>query len=219
MKIHNKCILHFFSYNKDGDKIHQCALCSYVSTNSSNLARHVESFHIPHKCRYCQSVVKGRRELSDHLKHIHKSKITLRDYFNHNEPPAPIEDNSEEKIILKIPIPKGFEHFAVKPENSDKKNIVKSAAPSRQKTKKKRRKSTTIPIPPTIIRNPTVNITLNPEPIILKPNIFPFMNIEDARDAKEAFETAFKTIVTEQPVSVLPIDHKVSLWETYAQFE
>ena len=50
-------------------------------------------------------------------------------------------------------------------------------------------------------------------------DIFPFMNIEDARDAKEAFETAFKTIVTKQPVSVLPIDHKVSLWETYAQFE
>ena len=78
----------------------------------------MESFHIPHKCRYCQSVVKGRRELSDHLKHIHKSKITLRDYFNHNEP-VPIEDKSDEKIILKIPIPKGFEHFAVKPGNSD----------------------------------------------------------------------------------------------------
>ena len=100
LKIYNKCILHFFSYNKDGDKIHQCALCSYVSTNSSNLARHVESFHIPHKCRYCPSVVKGRRELSDHLKHIHKSKITLRDYFNHNEP-APMEDNSEVKNYFK----------------------------------------------------------------------------------------------------------------------
>ena len=35
------------------------------------------------------------------------------------------------------------------------------------------------------------------------------MNYEDSNDAKEAFETAFKTIVTEQPVSVLPVDSKV----------
>ena len=200
----------------------------------------MESFHIPHKCRYCQSVLKGRRELSDHLKKIHKSNITLRDYFNHNEPP--IENISEDKIILKIkippapqddinstanntsfhlPLPKGVEHFeGAKPggNNSDiKKNLVKS---SRQKTKTKRRKS----IPPTIIRNPIVTIKINPEPIpiILKPNIFfPFfMNInEESNDAKEAFETAFKTIVTEQPVSVLPVDSKVSCWESYAQFE
>ena len=90
------------------------------------------------------------------------------------------------------------------------------AAPPRQK--KKKRKSTPIPIPPTIVRNPAiVTIKINPEPILLNPNIF--MNYEDSNDAKEAFETAFKSIVTEQPVSVLPVDSKVSCWESYAQFE
>ena len=151
----------------------------------------MESFHIPYKCRYCESVVKGRKELSDHLRKSHYIKCTLRDYFNQKEPPP-----------------------AAPPRSIGR--------PLQKKTKRKR-KSTQIPIPETDFKNSILTpIKFDPKPkLLLKAMPFPLMNInEDSNDVKEKyFDRAFKKIINEKPVLVLPVNSKLSYWESYAQFD
>ena len=61
-----------------------------------------------------------------------------------------------------------------------------------------------------------------PTSSLLKAKPFPLMNInENSNETKEQnyFERAFKKIVTEKTVLVLPINSKPSYWESYAQFD
>ena len=62
----------------------------------------------------------------------------------------------------------------------------------------------------------------DPKPkLLLKAMPFPLMNInEDSNDVKEKyFDRAFKKIINEKPVLVLPVNSKLSYWESYAQFD
>ena len=50
----------------------------------SNLIRHRESLHAYYTCAYCHpqlEIILGKKQLSDHLKRVHKLKINLRTYF------------------------------------------------------------------------------------------------------------------------------------------
>lgn len=68
--------------NMNNEKIHQCARCSYVSNNVSNLARHIASIHVDLNCNYCDLSVNGRYSLFKHLKDVHGMKKSLRAYFD-----------------------------------------------------------------------------------------------------------------------------------------
>lgn len=74
------------SFNVNNERIHQCARCSYVSKNASNLLRHVDSTHIDFKCRYCEIVINGKLNLIKHIKVVHRIKMRLKDYFSGKEP-------------------------------------------------------------------------------------------------------------------------------------
>ena len=92
---------HWSRYNSNNEKIHQCARCSYTTLKKSDLARHVEGYHVYYQvhshisiilgliwnskisifleqCSLCSAEIHGRKELQQHLRKDHKVKSTLR---------------------------------------------------------------------------------------------------------------------------------------------
>jgi predicted RNA-binding Zn-ribbon protein involved in translation (DUF1610 family) len=66
-----------------------------VSTNCSNLTRHVESFHVDHVCKHCGKTVIGRKNLGDHLRKKHQIKTSV--YFNMQDSSNFENDENEDK--------------------------------------------------------------------------------------------------------------------------
>ena len=57
----------------------RCPLCSYQSSQKSNLTRHFESFHLTYKCRICRARVHGRKKIIEHVHQNHGSTDTRYD--------------------------------------------------------------------------------------------------------------------------------------------
>lgn len=57
----------------------RCPLCSYQSSQKSNLTRHFESFHLTYKCRICRERIFGRKKIIEHVHREHGSTDTRYD--------------------------------------------------------------------------------------------------------------------------------------------
>ena len=57
----------------------RCPLCSYQSSQKSNLTRHFESFHLTYKCRICRTRIFGRKKIIEHVHREHGSTDTRYD--------------------------------------------------------------------------------------------------------------------------------------------
>ena len=57
----------------------RCPLCSYQSSQKSNLTRHFESFHLTYKCRICRTRIHGRKKIIEHVHRDHGSTDTRYD--------------------------------------------------------------------------------------------------------------------------------------------
>jgi len=70
----NSCIE---KYPEGGPKAHICKMCGKVSSDRSNLRKHVESIHYPnaflHECKYCGQSFNTKNLLYTHVKISHKN--------------------------------------------------------------------------------------------------------------------------------------------------
>jgi len=64
---------------KDGPQSHRCTLCGKVSSDRSNLRKHVENIHFSgmfvYNCKYCSQNFPSRNKLNHHMSGVHRKQF------------------------------------------------------------------------------------------------------------------------------------------------